>query len=288
MASGASPSFDSRRGIAVVTGASSGIGKEVARQLVRLGAEVVAGVRDLDRGEAAKAEIAGGAEGRVHVLQVDVATPASVHAFVQSIQERFGSVQVLVNNAGAWFTDRRLNPDKVELTFATNVLGPHLLTGLLADPLRAEGGGRVVNVVSAIATKPDLTDLQFERRPYDGYQAYAQSKGALRMITWGSANRFQGTGVTVNAAAPGFVRTGFNRNARGLRTAFINLSARLFAVSPERGADTPLWVATAQHLEQATGRYFSGRREREGGLRDPDAVAELERRCRELEESLPI
>ncbi|MBJ7607286.1 MAG: SDR family NAD(P)-dependent oxidoreductase [Candidatus Dormibacteraeota bacterium] len=232
MASAATPSFDLGGSVAIVTGASGGLGKEIARELVRLGAEVVVGVRDVGRGEAAKAEIAGGAEGRVHVMQVDVATLASVRAFARSIQERFGSVQVLANNAGAWFTDRRLSADKVELTFATNVLGPHLLTGLLADPLRAEGGGRVVNVVSAISTKPDLTDLQFERRPYEGYQAYAQSKGALRMITWGWANRFQGTGVTVNAAAPGFVRTGFNRNARGLRAAFINLSGPVFRCEP--------------------------------------------------------
>lgn len=282
MAESQSPNVNLSGRVAVVTGASTGIGKEIARGLVRLGADVVIGVRDVDRGEAAKSAIAADADGRVHVKQVDVASLRSMRAFAQSVGEQFGSVHVLVNNAGAWFSDRRVNADNLELTFATNVLGPHVLIGLLAGSLRAVGRSRVVNVVSGMTARPDLTDLQFERRSFDGFQAYTQSKGALRMITWSWAERLDGTGVTVNAAAPGFVRTEFNRNTHGLRAAFINLSARFFAVSPERGADTPLWVATAPELEKATGRYFSGRRERGSGLRDPESVAGLERRCSEL------
>lgn len=263
---------------AVVTGATSGIGKEIARGLVRLGATVVLGARDEQRGAAAKADIGGD----VVVLPLDVADLASIREFAATVTERFPTLHLLVNNAGAWYTDRKQSPDGHELTFATNVLGPYLLTDQLQAPLRAAGQARIVNVVSGIANNYDATDLQFDRRPYDGFQAYAQSKQALRMLTWGQARRLADTGVTANAAAPGFVRTGFNRNAKGFRAGLINLSVRLFASSPAKGADTPLWVATAPELRAVTGKYFSGRTEKDGGFHDQTAIADLERRCAEL------
>jgi NAD(P)-dependent dehydrogenase (short-subunit alcohol dehydrogenase family) len=267
--------------VAVVTGATGGIGKEIARGLARMDATVVIGARDRRRGDATADELAGGA--RVHAMELDVADIASIRAFAAAFRERFGELHVLVNNAGAWFSDRRESTDGYELTFATNVLGPHLLTELLLDPLRAAGRARVVNIVSAIAGHYDATDLQFTRRRFDGYQAYAQSKAALRMLTWELAARLAGTGVTANAAAPGFVRSDFNRNAHGLRATMINVSARLFAVSPAKGADTPLWVATAPALDGVTGRYFDRRTDKDGGFAEPDTIADLDRRCREME-----
>ncbi len=270
--------------VTVVTGASGGIGKEIARALARMGATVVIGARDVDRGEAARTQIAADTTGPISVLRLDVADQASVREFAANVSRSFGDLAILVNNAGAWFTDHRKSPDGLELTFATNVLGPHLLTELLLDQLRAGAGGRVVNVVSSIQGDYDGTDLQFTRRPFDGYKAYAQSKQALSMLTWGWASRLAGTGVTANTAAPGFVKTDFNRNARGFRTAMINLSLKLFAVPPEKGADTPVWVATASELEGVTGKYFSGRKEQEVKTRDPEAIADLERQCRQLEQ----
>jgi NAD(P)-dependent dehydrogenase (short-subunit alcohol dehydrogenase family) len=238
---------------AVVTGATSGIGKEIARGLVRLGATVVLGARDEHRGAAAKTDIGGD----VVVLPLDVADLASIREFATTVAERFPTLHLLVNNAGAWYTDRKQSPDGYELTFATNVLGPYLLTELLQAPLRAAGQARIVNVVSGIANNYDATDLQFDRRLAD-------------------------TGVTANAAAPGFVRTGFNRNAKGFRAALINMSVRLFAASPTKGADTPLWVATAPELRAVSGKYFTGRTEKDGGFHDQTAIADLERRCAEL------
>jgi NAD(P)-dependent dehydrogenase (short-subunit alcohol dehydrogenase family) len=102
------------------------------------------------------------------------------------------------------------------------------------------------------------------------------------MITWGLAARLGGTGVTVNAAAPGFVRTEFNRHARGFTAAMVRLFARLMAVSPAEGADTPLWVATAPELQGVTGKYFSGRKERPDRFRDQELIADLEQQCREM------
>jgi NAD(P)-dependent dehydrogenase (short-subunit alcohol dehydrogenase family) len=266
--------------VAVVTGATGGIGKEIARGLVRLGAHVVIGARDPRRGEAARAEL--GTSGQVSVFALDVAERSSVRAFANAFSEQYGRLDVLVNNAGAWFTDRRQSPDGYELTFATNVLGPHLLTQLLLDALRSAPSARVVNVVSSIVGDYDATDLQFTRRPYDGYKAYAQSKQALTMLTWGLATRFAGQGITANTAAPGFVRTGFNANARGPRAAMIGLMSRLFAVSPAKGAETPLWVATAPELEGVTGRSYAARKDQPRKFTDPGPIAELERLCDEL------
>lgn len=274
--------------VALVTGATGGIGKEIARGLARAGATVVIGARDASRGEAARAELAaepgpGGRPAEVVLMPLDVADQASIHAFGRSFAERYPALHILINNAGAWYTERRTSPDGIELTFATNVLGPHLLTEVLLDRLRAAGNARVVNIVSGLANYYDATDLQFERRPYVGFRAYAQSKQALRMLTWGLAERLAGTGITANAVAPGFVRTGLNRNARGFMTTMINIMARIMAISPAKGARTPLWVATDPALAGATGRFYDRGKERESKFREPAAIADLERRCRELE-----
>jgi NAD(P)-dependent dehydrogenase (short-subunit alcohol dehydrogenase family) len=270
--------------VAVVTGATTGIGKQIAAGLVRLGAEVVIGARDRARGEAARAEFAALAPGRdaVAVLSLDVADQASVRAFSDELLNRYEALDLLVNNAGVWFTDRRESPDGLELTFATNVVGPYLLTSLLGPGMARREHARVVNVVSSIAGDYDATDLQFRTRPFKGYAAYAQSKQALRMLTEYFAERFAGTGVTVNSAAPGFVRTDFNRSAKGLQATMINISARLFGSSPARGADTPLWVAVAPELESTTGGYFINRKPKDSGFHDAAAQADLAGRCADL------
>jgi NAD(P)-dependent dehydrogenase (short-subunit alcohol dehydrogenase family) len=259
--------------IVVVTGATGGIGKEIARGLARLGATVVVAARSEERGQAAVNEIGGD----VHALRLDVASPRSVEAFARALP--FEKVDVLVNNAGAWFTDRRETPEGRELTFATNVLGPYHLTTLLRPRLAQAGRARVVNVVSSFASNYDVNDLDFSRRPFDGFKAYGQSKLALRMLTWGFAARFASDGIAVNAVAPGFVRTDFNQHAKGFMASMIGFSARLFAVSAEKGAEGPLRAATAPELDGVTGKYFDRLDEKEGGFRDPAAIADLEERC---------
>jgi NAD(P)-dependent dehydrogenase (short-subunit alcohol dehydrogenase family) len=266
---------------ALVTGATGGIGKEIARGLAKLGATVVIGARNPERGEAARAELAGDTgNSNLSVMALDVADMKSVRAFAAAFGER--PLHILVNNAGAWFTDRRQSPDGHELTLATDVLGPHLLTSLLLPRLRASGPARIVNIVSSLAGNYDAEDLQFQKRKFDGFKAYAQAKQALRMLTWGQAARLAGSQVTANTAAPGFVRTDFNQNARGFIPSMINFSLRLIGVTPAEGADTPLWVSAAPELEGASGKYFDARKEKDGKYRDPAAIADLERRCDEL------
>jgi NAD(P)-dependent dehydrogenase (short-subunit alcohol dehydrogenase family) len=262
---------------ALVTGATGGIGKEIARGLAMAGARVFLGARNADKGVVVREEIVKDAPGaQVEVRVLDVSSQSSIRAFV----ERFDvdHLDLLVNNAGAWFSDRKQSVDGYELTFATNVLGPHLLTKLLLPKLR----GRVVNIVSAMAANYDAGDLMFDKRQYDGFKVYAQSKQALRMLTWGLAARLDGKGVTVNAAAPGFVRTDFNQNAHGFTASMINLMVKMFGVTPAKGAETPLWVATGSDLDGVTGKYFDGKKEKDGKFREPEPIADLERKCDEM------
>lgn len=184
-----------------------------------------------------------------------------------------------MNNAGAWFSDRRESADKHELTFATNVLGPYMLTKLLADPLRkgaaSSSFGRVVNVVSGLAGNYDASDLEWSKRKYDGFKAYAQSKQALRMLTWHFADELGKDKVLVNGAAPGFVKTDFNQNASGFVASMINFSAKLFADTPAQGADTPLWVAASKEADGLTSKYLEKRKEKDGKFREKGPIKEL-------------
>lgn len=226
--------------VAVVTGPTSGIGKELARGLARTGATLVLAARNPQKAEAVREELVRevGA-GELRVMQVDVSSVASIRAFAERFNAEVGKLHLLVNNAGAWFSDRRESADGLELTFATNVVGPYLLTTLLAPSLRAGAPARVVNVTSSFAANYDAADLQFQARKYDGFKVYAASKQALRMVSWHLAERL-GPEVKVNGASPGFVRTEFNQNAHGVLAALLGLSARVFAVVPEKGAQTPL------------------------------------------------
>jgi NAD(P)-dependent dehydrogenase (short-subunit alcohol dehydrogenase family) len=264
---------------AFVTGATGGIGKQIALGLARTGAHVILGARDLARGRAAQAELAAASgSSNITVAQVDVSSQKSIAALELGVSR----LDILVNNAGAWFSDRCTSIDGHELTFATNVLGPHLLTRKLLPLLEASSAARVINIVSGLAANYDATDLEFAQRKYDGFKAYAQSKQALRMLTWGQAARLARAQITVNAVAPGFVRTEFNRNAHGFTAGMINVMAKLFAVTPAKGADTAIWAATSAELAGVTGKLFEKRKEKADKFGDVAAIADLERRCDEL------
>jgi NAD(P)-dependent dehydrogenase (short-subunit alcohol dehydrogenase family) len=269
--------------VALVTGATTGIGKEIARGLARMGAEVVIGARGLDRGNAARDEIAKSTgNAKVSVMQVDMADQKSVRAFASSFLAKHPKLHILVNNAGVWMSERQQSPEGHELTFATNVLGPYLLTNLLAPALEAAASARVVNIVSSIAGNYDAADLEYTTRKFDGSKAYAQSKQALRMLTWAQAERFAGSKVSANCAAPGFVKTEFNRSVSGFTAMMVNFFAALIAVTPERGAETPLWVAAAAELEGQTAKYFDKHKEQDGKFREGEPLAQLLRECERM------
>jgi NAD(P)-dependent dehydrogenase (short-subunit alcohol dehydrogenase family) len=274
---------DLRGRTCVVTGASSGIGKETARELSRLGATVILACRSAERGQSARAEIARdtGNE-RVEVGLVDFASQASIRAFARDLAERHPELHVLVNNAGMWSARRRFSPDGIELTWATNQLGYFLGTELLAPLLQRTGSARIVVVASDFAGDLDLDDVNFLRRRYDGMAAYRQSKQANRMWTWALARRLHGTGVTANALHPGGVATGIFSKGGGVLGASASTYMRLAGISPHEGADTVVWLSTAADVEGINGRYWFKRAERTCRFRDAAAEERLWERCAEM------
>ncbi len=245
----------------IITGPTSGIGKEIALQLGAMGADLVLACRDVMRGKQIAKEISHhtGAK-HVAVMPIDTSSQASIRKFAKQFRKQYDRLDVLINNAGM---NRGVHPpeksvDGIELTFATNVLGYFLLTQELLDLLKASAPARIVNVASQYASDLDLDDLQFERRPFESFKAYAQTKACNRLLTWALARRLKGSQVTANAMAPGLVvDTGLYRHAPPELVARLrNISGR----TPAQGADTAVWLASSPDVDGVSGKFFVDRK----------------------------
>jgi NAD(P)-dependent dehydrogenase (short-subunit alcohol dehydrogenase family) len=244
----------------LITGPTSGIGLQIARELAVQGAQIVLACRDVSKGEAVADELRRLGASDAPVRPFDAASAPSIEALARSCAADFHRLDVLVNNAGVAQGQRRVTSDGFELTFATNVLGYHRLSRALLAQLRASAPARIVNVASTFAGDLDLDDLQFTRRPYEELQAYAQSKACNRLLTWALARRLEGSGVTANAMAPGFVpATGL---ASGLSPDLQRAYASRTGRSLKEGADTAVWLASSGDVAGVNGRFFYDRRER--------------------------
>jgi NAD(P)-dependent dehydrogenase (short-subunit alcohol dehydrogenase family) len=261
---------------AIVTGANTGIGKEIARDLARLNARVILACRNEARGQAALDEIvADTGNHRTELRLVDISSRASVLAFAADFIAREPELHILVNNAGVWVEEKRTSVDDIEMTWATNALGPFLLTRELL-PLLARTGtlrssARIVNVASEMARSLDLSDVELTQRGYDGMTAYAQSKQADRMLTWSLARRIVSMPVTANAMHPGWVATEITSRERGVKQRFACAAGKLFARKPSEGADTASWLAASPEVETESGKFFVDRQPRECRFRDDRA-----------------
>ena len=245
--------------VSIVTGGTSGIGWHTARALAKRGDTVILVGRNPDRCNAARDRIlAEFPDAMVDTRLADFASLAQVDALASGIITDYNRVDVLVNNAGGFYSTRQLSQDGFELTWATNHLAPFLLTHRLLPLLRASAPSRIVNVSSAahISTSINFDDLQAERS-YSGLRAYAQSKLANILFTYEVAHRLADSDVTANALHPGFVATGFGSNNTGMFMALNGLLAKFFAISPEAGAQTSIALAMDATLSQSTGLYFS-------------------------------
>ena len=264
----------------LVTGASSGIGRAAAIALAGAGAHVLMVCRDARRGRSAREEaVERSGNEAVEVLLADVSVQADLRTLAGELRGRGRPLHVLVNNAGIIEPRRRLGADGIELTWATNVLAYHLLTGLLMDLLLEGAPARIVNVASEMAGGLDLEDVQFERRPYSGSAAYSQSKQADRMLTWALARRLEGGGVTANALHPGAVDTSLLAKASGLQGAAARSWSRSVGRTPEEGADTVVWLASSPEVDSVNGRFWSSRREIRCRFRNTEQEERLRTLC---------
>jgi NAD(P)-dependent dehydrogenase (short-subunit alcohol dehydrogenase family) len=242
--------------VAVVTGPTSGIGAETALGLARRGAVVVLVARNPEKGRriARQVERSTGA-GRTRLVVADLSSQPRIRDAAAEILRSFPRVDLLVNNAGAYFARRETSADGIELNLAVNHLAPFALSLRLMGALARSAAGRIVNVSSAAhrTATLDLDDMQSARR-YDRLEAYARSKLANLLFTYELARRLAGTRITVNAVDPGAVAT--NLGAGWLRTRVRNLVRRSSMLSAAEGARTSLHVATAPELAGRSGSYF--------------------------------
>jgi NAD(P)-dependent dehydrogenase (short-subunit alcohol dehydrogenase family) len=266
--------------VCLVTGATSGLGKEIARGLALKRAHVVVASRDAERGRRVAGELSDDAANpSVESIELDVASQQSVRRFAADFTKRFTKLHVLVNCAGVYEAARDKTVDGIERTWATNVLGYFLPTVLLLDTLAASAPARIVNVASSAAGGLDLDDVEFEGRPYRPMAAYRQSKQADRMLTWALASRLRGRGVTANAVHPGFVRTSLVRQGA---FGFLFRLGGIFARSPARAAETAVWLASSRALTEDTGGFYVDRKERHCPFRDEDAIDRLWSLCERM------
>jgi len=235
----------------VVTGASSGIGVETARALASIGATVTLAVRDVAAGDRVAAEI----DGTVRVEELDLADLDSVDAFVARWR---GPLHVLVNNAGMMATPQGRTAQGFELQFGTNHLGHFALAVGLHGALAADGAARVVSVSSSgHASSPIVfDDLFFERRPYDPGAAYGQSKTANVLFAVEATRRWAADGITANAVMPGGIFTALQRHWVPEVLAAAKADYGDQAKTPQQGAATSVWLATAPELAGVGGRYY--------------------------------
>ena len=248
----------------LITGATGGIGLAAARDLARRGAKLAIVARSEARaGEAVRQiKAASGTDGEVDVLLADLASQASIRGLAAEALERYSRLEVLVNNAGAVNSQRRITEDGIELTWAVNHVAPFLLTTLLLDRIRASAPARIGTTSSAAHLRAQIPfdDMSGERTygPF-GFGRYSQTKLANILFTLELARRLEGTGVTANCFHPGFVASGFNRNNGALMT-FGMAIARPFGRSSEKGAETLVWLVDSPEVAGESGGYFTDMR----------------------------
>ena len=257
--------------VCLVTGSTSGIGKVTARELARKGATVVLVSRTRAKGEETQVEIKQ-ATGNPHVelLVADLSLLTDVRRLATEFHYTSSYLHLLVNNAGCAYPTRTLTSEGLEATLMVNYLAPFLLTELLLNTLKASAPARIVNVSSAQHANAhiEFDNLQGEKK-YGNLSSYNQAKLALLLWTYELAHRLEGTGVTVNALHPGITATNFPSGMTGVLAWGMRLSTPLL-LTPEKGAQTTLYLATSPEVEGVTGKYFVKSRETKSSSRSYD------------------
>jgi NAD(P)-dependent dehydrogenase (short-subunit alcohol dehydrogenase family) len=244
--------------ICLVTGATNGIGKATAQALAQMGATVVVVGRNALKTAQLVEEIrAESGNQNVDSLLADLSSQQDVRRLADEFMNKYEHLHVLLNNAGGTFMTRQLSVDGIEMTFALNHLAYFLLTNLLLEQMKASNPARIINVSSDAHShgKVEFDNLQGERS-YSGIGPYGNSKLANILFTIELAHRLEGTGVTVNALHPGLTSTGFGKNNPGIVMKIMGMIIPLIARSPEKGAETSIYLATSPEVQNITGKYF--------------------------------
>jgi NAD(P)-dependent dehydrogenase (short-subunit alcohol dehydrogenase family) len=241
----------------VITGATSGIGHIAAERLAATGARIVLIARSKSRGAVTMAQLRAIAPNAAHKIHyADLANISEMKRVAGDIAKEEPRIDVLINNAGAMFASRRVTGDGLEYTFALNHMAYFVITEGLRERLLASAPSRIVNTASGAhkGAQLDFGDLQCERG-YSAVKAYGRSKLCNILFTRELARRLEGTGVTANCMHPGFVATRFGDEAGGVLSGLIAL-AKFFAISPEKGAETLVYLASASNVAEVSGKYF--------------------------------
>ncbi|MGE3728494.1 MAG: SDR family oxidoreductase [Candidatus Sericytochromatia bacterium] len=242
--------------VCLVTGATAGIGKVCARELAARGARVILVGRKPEKTLNVVQELKRQTNGQIEYLLADLSEQAQVRQLARDLRERTDQLDVLINNAGAVFAKRELTVDGYENTWALNHLSYFLLTHLLLDLLKNSAPARIINVASVghFQAVIDFANLQGEEH-YSLTQAYAQSKLANVLFTYALARRLEGTGVSANCLHPGVVATDIWSKGPSWTQPFAKVIQK-FMISPEKGAETMVYLATSQALNPDSGRYY--------------------------------
>jgi len=234
--------------IALVTGASRGIGGATAAGLAEAGMSVFC----LSRNSPRDASRSAGGNGRLEFLPCDLSSPASIRAAAAELRKRTDRLNLLINGAAVLTDKRTVTPEGLELMFATNHLGPFLLTHLLLDRLKAGAPSRIITLTAPSTVKPDLGDLQGQRR-FSAARAFGASKAGNLLFTYALARRVKAQGITANACHPGVTRTSLTRHAPLVVQLLSRVIIDPFSRTPERAAEGVIALAVEDKFAAVTG-----------------------------------
>ncbi|GAA4398776.1 SDR family oxidoreductase [Nibrella viscosa] len=248
--------MDSR--LCLITGANSGIGKVTAMEMARKGFDILMLCRNLDTSRPVRKEIkAVSKTGRADLIWCDLASQQSVTQAAREVADRYHKLDILINNAGLFLDREQYSPEDIELTFATNHLGPFLLTNLLLDMLKKGTNPRVVTVSSEAHrwSKAFKLDQLAKPKSYSGMGAYGASKLCNILFAKELSDRVMDFGITSNSLHPGAINSNFGNGASSLSGLVFKLMKPFF-ISPEKGAETSIYLASSPEVQKVTGLYF--------------------------------
>lgn len=270
--------------VVVITGANKGIGKEAAKQIAKLGAKVYMACRSLDSANEVREEIVNETQNQnVFVRHLDLAFTDSIINFAEQFKKEESKLDVLINNAGLWTKTKKLTDINVEQTFSVNVLSHQLLTQLLLDELKNAAPSRIINTASHFAGGLDINDINFDTRNYNETLAYKQTKQANRMLTREWARRLEKENISVYSLTPGFIPdTELFREQNAVGKFLLKAFALIEGRTIEEGADTIVWLASAEKIIGSNGGFYNQRKEEKCKFNNPEDERKLWDKCEEF------